>query len=222
MSGVAVVLVATEAMFSFHKLTFKRGTLMCCVRAIFGVTFLRVFGGGVLLTAGLLGANANEQPGAAGGDAVRHEAQVSKDQQPQRWGDPVDGLATALTTRRSDFPRGAPVEVRLWIKNVARQDKQVEHCGFWPNHRLRVWDKQGREVPTTGPGAAAREAFKQPERRKSFFVTLAPGKIDDAYEWFDLHTYFVLPAGKIEVECESWLGGRSVSSNRLTITVNGQ
>ncbi|MEX0678929.1 MAG: hypothetical protein WD063_17775 [Pirellulales bacterium] len=182
----------------------------------------RFVGGLVLLAAAILGTKASQHQAAGITGSSREEGQMPEVQQPQQWGDPAGGLVTALTAARREFPDGTPVDVRLWVKNVSGQQKRVEHCGFWPNHYLRVTDQDGREVPTTQKGAATRAAFKKPSRRKCFFIPLEPDKIDDAYESFDLREYFELPTGEIHVECESWLGGRPLLSNRLTMIVNGK
>lgn len=170
--------------------------------------------GGLLfpLVCGAMALSANDKP-------ARNEAAVSEAQQPRVWGAPAGGLATALTSSGARLAVGDPVPVRLWVKNVSQQVLEVEHCGFWPNHYLRVTDAAGREVPTTKQGAAVRREFKKPSLRKDVPVTVEPGGIDAAYESYDLRDFFELPRGQIHVECESWLGGRKLLSNRLSLNI---
>lgn len=158
----------------------------------------------------------------AAGQVAPGEGQVVEDQVPVEWGQPVGGWSTALTSSRRESDAGTRVEVRLWVKNASREKREVEHCGFWPNHYLRVTDADGREVPATQRGDEARSAFMRPHRRKCFFVTLSPGAVDSKFEAYDLREYFVLPTGTIRVDCESWLGGRRLWSNQLTLTISDE
>ncbi len=154
------------------------------------------------------------------GQVAPGEGQVAEVQSPIEWGQSVGGWSTALTSSRREYDAGTPVEVRLWVTNVSREKREVEHCGFWPNHYLRVTDAEGRKVPATERGDEAHSAFMRPHRRKCFFVTLSPGAVDSKFEAYDLREYFVLPTGTIRVDCESWLGGHRLWSNQLTLTIS--
>ena len=175
---------------------------------------------GLVLVAGvLLGSSGGADGPGESFPPARNEGVVSQLPRPRDWGASAGGLAAALTSDGSKFAALAPVRVRLWVKNVSPAAKQVEHCGFWPNHYLRVTDGAGRAVATTKQGALVQAAYRKASLRKCVYFALDPGAVDDSFESYDLRDYFELPTGQIHVECESWLDGQKLLSNRLVLFV---
>lgn len=140
--------------------------------------------------------------------------------QPQEWGEPVEGVATALTVSSLQLRVGEPLLVRLWIRNDSPASLEIEHDGFWPSHRLLMTDRSGRSAERTPRGQQATDAFLRPHKRKHFTHVLEPGAVHDGFEPINLQDHFRIMTGEsYTVVCESQIGAGRIWSNPVEFDV---
>src|SRR5262249_13418330 len=109
------------------------------------------------------------------------------------FGPEVKGLRARVTLSQAQYEVGEPIPVSYVVKNVSAANVQLWHCGFWPNHEIRVPDGNGREPRVRKLGQERRAAFApRGGRDRNTPITLTPGAEDIAYEAYDLGKHFDL------------------------------
>jgi hypothetical protein len=100
---------------------------------------------------------------------------------------PVRGLRARIALARKRFVVGDAVDVSCVVKNVAKVDQTLWHCGFWANHQVIVRDGKGKEAPLTAFGRQCRKAFAAAgERKKNIAVKVQAGGEDATEGKYDL------------------------------------
>lgn len=139
------------------------------------------------------------------------------------WGEASGGLRSSIALRSTTACPKGPIVVEYRVKNVSDRKQTVWHSGFWPDHRIEVIAPSGKSAQMTEAGERAREAFSPGGiREKTVPVELAPGQIDDAWQAYDLRTYFLFDVqGEYAVQYIYQPGANLVvRSNVLRIAVN--
>jgi len=113
------------------------------------------------------------------GEMLAVRARVSLDDQPGK-------TLPAVT-------QGKPIKLRYEVRNWGAKPHSLWHSGFWTNHRVRVYDTDGEELPLTTRGQEVRKAFApRGKRDKNVDWKLAPGKTDATEGAIDLREFFAL------------------------------
>ena len=112
---------------------------------------------------------------------------------------------------------GGPLKIRYKKKNVGKKEMAVWHCGFWPNHRIRLYHYDRSEVKLVARGKEGRDAFSpKGPRGKNVEWPVAAGKTDDTEGNYDLRELFDISApGRYKVKVEYEDDVKAVS-NTLT------
>jgi hypothetical protein len=108
---------------------------------------------------------------------------------------PVDASITIALT---DVKRQT---CRMEVRNATDKPVQIWLAGFWPNHRMKMWDEKGKAVPLTDLGLLGDKRFDSPARDKNAPMVIDAGK-SYRYDVPPLINAFRLKTGRYTLSVE--------------------
>ena len=137
-----------------------------------------------------------------------------------RPADAPKGVELVASLPKKVFDRGEAIELSLEFRNDSDSPVTFVECGFWPNHRVVVKDKQGHEAELTEEGRRRRTSGSD----RSGPIVIKPGKsFDYGKHPVDLAPLYTLPPGdytvRVTYDEPSPSARMKVSSKSIDFTV---
>jgi hypothetical protein len=125
-------------------------------------------------------------------------------------------IASLKGTAQPVLVRDAPLLLWYEVRNFGATPRSLWHAGFWPNHRIWLFDARGKPVPRTQRGLRMDAAFSPAgPRSKNVQFPLSPGGTDDTEGRYDLQALFRIPADGLYLVRVDYKDDLAVSSNTL-------
>ena len=100
-----------------------------------------------------------------------------------------EGFALVASLPKRTF-RDEPIPLTCEFQNQTRSPATIYACGFWPNHRVIVTDRQGVEPPMTKKGELCLARYKSDARDKnSKMIVKGGGSSKETIDVAGLHHY---------------------------------
>jgi hypothetical protein len=114
-----------------------------------------------------------------------------------------EGRKPSLVVRLPEtaYAVGKPIVPAIEFRNRTDHDVTIWSCGFWPNHKVVVRDKEGREPPLTAGGEQRRRSFAPGGGRDKSAPILV--KSGDDYQYcinINIYDLYRLSPGRYELE----------------------
>jgi hypothetical protein len=101
----------------------------------------------------------------------------SREQEPRQTDPSPREVVAEVTLPARRFIASEKVPFAIKMTNNSPRTVVLWSSGFWPNHRIEVWDEAGRAMPLTPEGELRARSFAPGgARRKNVAIELKPGQ----------------------------------------------